>query len=58
MEFNTLPSIEQKQRRPMDGPQFHPPWAGEADGGLAIERNPPYIADFGSYWNSDLAFQA
>jgi hypothetical protein len=30
MEFYGLPPIGQKQRRPMDGVQFHPPWLGDA----------------------------
>jgi hypothetical protein len=34
MEFYGLPPIGQKQKRPMDGAQFHPRWVGEAVGGL------------------------
>ncbi len=34
MEFYGLPPIGQKQRRPMDGAQFHPSWVGEAGGEL------------------------
>jgi hypothetical protein len=34
MEFYGLPPIGQKQRRPMDGAQFHPLWVGEAGGRL------------------------
>ena len=34
MEFRGLPPIGQKQRRPMDGAQFHLPWVGEAGGRL------------------------
>jgi hypothetical protein len=30
MEFYGLPPIGQKQRRPMDGAQFHTPWVGES----------------------------
>jgi hypothetical protein len=32
MEFYGLPPIGQKQRRPMDGAQFHTPRVGEAGG--------------------------
>jgi long-chain acyl-CoA synthetase len=38
MEFYGLPPIGQKQRRPMDGAQFHPLGVGEAGGGL--EKKP------------------
>jgi len=34
MEFYGLPPIDKKQRRPMDGAQFHPLWVGEAGGRL------------------------
>ena len=34
MQFYGLPPIGQKQRRPMDGAQFHPPRVGEAGGKL------------------------
>ena len=34
MKFYGLPPIGQKQRRPMDGAQFHSPWVGEAGGRL------------------------
>jgi hypothetical protein len=34
MEFYGLPPIGQKQRRPMDGAQFHPSWVDEAGGEL------------------------
>jgi hypothetical protein len=34
MEFYGLPPIGQKQERPMDGAQFHPPRVGEAGGRL------------------------
>ena len=39
MEFYGLPPIGQKQRRPMDGAQFHPPWVGNAGGGLERNKN-------------------
>jgi hypothetical protein len=31
MEFYGLPPIGQKQRRPMDGAQFHLPWVGSVE---------------------------
>jgi len=34
MEFYGLPPIGQKQRRPMDGAQFHSPWVGKTGGEL------------------------
>jgi hypothetical protein len=34
MKFYGLPPIGQKQRRPMDGAQFHSPRVGEAGGRL------------------------
>jgi hypothetical protein len=34
MEFYGLPPIGQKQRRPMDGAQFHSRWVGNAGGEL------------------------
>jgi hypothetical protein len=34
------PPIGQKQRRPMDGAQFHSPWAGFAGGGLKSGLRP------------------
>jgi signal transduction histidine kinase len=39
MEFYGLPPIGQKQKRPMDGAQFHFPWAGEAGGGLGRDMS-------------------
>jgi hypothetical protein len=39
MEFYGLPPIGQKQRRPMDGAQFHPPGVGEAGGRLERNKN-------------------
>jgi len=33
-EFYGLPPIGQRQRRPMDGAQFHSPWVGEDCGRL------------------------
>jgi hypothetical protein len=47
MEFYGLPPIGQKQRRPMDGAQFHSPWVGNAGGELKsrhtlmLDRFPP-----------------
>ncbi len=38
MEFYGLPPIRQKQRRPMDGAQFHQLRVGDAGGGLTGER--------------------
>jgi hypothetical protein len=38
MEFYGLPPIGQKQRRPMDGAQFHSPWVDEAGGRLHKNR--------------------
>ena len=34
MEFKRLPPIGQRQKRPMDGAQFHSPWVGNAGGEL------------------------
>jgi hypothetical protein len=34
------PPVGQKQRRPMDGAQFHSPWAGFAGGGLKSGLRP------------------
>jgi hypothetical protein len=47
MEFYGLPPIGQKQRRPMDGAQFHSPWVGNAGGGLIRNRvsNGPGLND-------------
>jgi hypothetical protein len=39
MKFYGLPPIGQKQRRPMDGAQFHFPQVGEAGGGLIRNKN-------------------
>jgi hypothetical protein len=39
MKFYRLPPIGQKQRRPMDGAQFHSPRVGEAGGGLKRNKN-------------------
>jgi hypothetical protein len=40
MKFYGLPPIVQKQRRPMDGAQFHSPRVGEAGGRLKSVRGP------------------
>jgi len=34
MEFKRLPPIGQRQKRPMDGAQFHSPQVGDAGGEL------------------------
>ena len=39
MEFYGLPPIGQKQRRPMDGAQFHSSWVGNAGGGLIRNKS-------------------
>jgi hypothetical protein len=40
MKFYGLPPIGQKQRRPMDGAQFHSPRVGEAGGRLKSAWGP------------------
>jgi hypothetical protein len=48
MEFYGLPPIGQKQKRPMDGAQFHPLSVDEAGGGTKKDRPPArlQIIDF------------
>jgi len=38
MEFKRLPPIGQRQKRPMDGAQFHSPWVGNAGGRLGRNK--------------------